>query len=124
MQNSFLRALVLAVAMSGALAVAAPRADACGPYVTTEEDKVWSAAYAYLHDVQSFGGDARLEAVELLSDQVATARWAEPKGTSVTHAVLMKLEGRWHVIGTRRVAQASSSSSSSSSPPSSTASKR
>lgn len=117
MNPSIFRVLAFAVALGASIVASAPRAQACGYNVITEEDRVWWAVTAYLKDPQNFGGNTRIEAVELANERVATARWeASPADGHVTHAVLLKLEGRWQVIGTRRVAQSSSASKLSSSP--------
>lgn len=110
MKSLIFRVLAVVMVLGGTVAVAAPRAEACGGYAFTEEDLVWSAVAAYLREQQSFGGDARIEALVLTNDYVATARWGQAKADGhVTHAVLLKLDGKWQVIGTVRVAQPSSS---------------
>jgi hypothetical protein len=119
MKSSIFRVVAVAFCLSATVAVATSRAEACGPNVMTEEDRVWSAVSTYLYGQQTFGGHVQLElqAAEVINDRVATARWADPadKG-QVTHAVLLKLDGRWQVIGTRRVAQSPAGSTLSSSP--------
>jgi hypothetical protein len=114
---SIVRTTLLAVALTCAAgAVAVPTAAACGGYTISEEDRVWSAAYAYLVDQQSHGGSAVIESVTLANQHLATARWAEPNSKVMTHAVLMKIDGRWQVFGTRTLAQSPAGSRLSSSP--------
>ncbi|HUH01880.1 MAG TPA: hypothetical protein VML75_07775 [Kofleriaceae bacterium] len=118
MKSSIFRVVAVAVCLSATVAVATPRAEACGTYFFTEEDRVRSAVTSYLKGQQSFGGNARIEAAEVVNERVATARWTEPtdRGLYVTHVVLLKLDGRWQVIGTHRLAQSPAGSTLSSSP--------